>query len=248
MAGHQNEDEQLQIWLLVVLGKWVEGLIMILLMITEEITIGRNVISLLWKVQEAIPQHKEHHMMFKTFSETITHSQDGMECLKQWTEFVEAWEKCCLMQDESDQDWSLALGMTITASKMIIDDVHTEQLQYDLKQESKVLSPHSMNLQHAKHIYIPEIMGIQDQMDKDAESNCIIAWNIDLLLPSKLLGNKVLTCDNCLYQHKWDVWQAQVAEALAKESYGHGQQQGNKSHIFLEDCCKGKANFMTMYN
>lgn len=32
-------------------------------------------------------------MMFETFSETIRHSQGGEECLKRWTESVEAWEK-----------------------------------------------------------------------------------------------------------------------------------------------------------
>ncbi|KAK0474993.1 hypothetical protein EDD18DRAFT_1367412 [Armillaria luteobubalina] len=264
-------------------------------------------ISLLRNIQEAVPQREEHRVTFETFSETIAHSQGGMECLKQWTESVEAWEKrrfskipvpnpyvptvkpltlasvrLQLARDESDRDWGLPSGMTITASKMIIDGVHTEQLQYDLERESKALGPHSTDLQRAKvlekeanlrrrieawmdvqRVYVPEIMGIRDQMDKDAEGDCVVAWNIDLLLPSKLLGNKVLTCDNRLYRYEWDVRRAQAAEALAgvrhkviletyvmnhKESYGHGQRQGNKSHILLEDCRKGKANFMATYN
>ncbi|KAK0505439.1 hypothetical protein EDD18DRAFT_1344252 [Armillaria luteobubalina] len=244
-------------------------------------------ISLLRNIQEAVPQREEHRVTFETFSETIAHSQGGMECLKQWMESVEAWEKCrfskipipnpyvptvkhefkFVARDESDRDWGLPSGMTITASKMIIDGVHTEQLQYDLEQESKALGPHSTDLQRAKvlekeanlrwwieawmdvqRVYVPEIMGIRDQMDKDAEGDCVVAWNIDLLLPSKLLGNKVLTCDNHLYRYEWDVQRAQAAEALAGESYGHGQRQGNKSHILLEDCRKGKANFMATYN
>lgn len=154
--------------------------------------------------------------------------------------------------------------------------------RYDLEQESKTLGPHSTDLQRTKilekeanlgqrieawmdvqRIYIPEIMGIREQIDKDAEGGCVITWNIDLLLPSKLLRNKTLACDNRLYRYEWEVRRAQAAEALAgvrrkviletyivnhKESYGRGQGQGNRSHTLLEDCRVGKACFLAAYN
>ncbi|KAK0493728.1 hypothetical protein EDD18DRAFT_1107724 [Armillaria luteobubalina] len=102
---------------------------------------------------------------------------------------------------------------------MIVDSMHAEQLQ-----ENQSLGPHSTNLQHAQVlkkeanlcqwinawmdaqcIYIPEIMGIRDQMEKNTERDCIVAWNIPLLLPSKLLALNFLTCDKRLYQYEWEV-------------------------------------------
>ncbi|KAK0215108.1 hypothetical protein IW262DRAFT_1465902 [Armillaria fumosa] len=67
-----------------------------------------------------------------------------------------------------------------------------------------------------QRVYIPEIMGIRDQMDKDVEGDCVVAWNIDLLLPSKLLGKKVLTCDNRLYRYEWEVRARDALFELAK--------------------------------
>ncbi|PBK64390.1 hypothetical protein ARMSODRAFT_842607, partial [Armillaria solidipes] len=262
---------------------------------------------LLRKIQETVPRRKEYVVTLETFSETVGETAAGAECLKKWTEAVEAWERrrssdvvvpnpyvptlvaltlaavrLQLAQDGTDQTWGVSSGIRIAASKMIIDGVHTEQLQLDLERDNKVLGPHSTDLQRAKvleraanlrrrveswmdvqRVYVPEIVGIRDQIDREAGGDCMVAWNMDLLMPSTLLEKKMLTCDSRLLKYEWEVRRAQAAEALAgvqrkiilethvanhREAYGHGQRQGSKSHVLLADCRRDKIWLMATYN
>ncbi len=114
-----------------------------------------------------------------------------------------------------------------------------------------------------QRVYIPEIVGIRDQIDREAGGDCMVAWNMELLMPSTLLQKKLLTCDSQLLKYEWEVHRAQAAEALARvrrkiilethmanhrEAYGHGQRQGSKSHTLLADCRRDKAWLMATYN
>lgn len=98
---------------------------------------------------------------------------------------------------------------------------------------------------------MPEVSGIRDQQDQTEGSDCLMAWNIDLLLPSKLLAEHKVSCDNRLLNYEWELRLAQVSEALAtvhrkilletyvfnhKEVYTQGQKAGTASNALLANC------------
>ncbi len=101
----------------------------------------------------------------------------------------------------------------------------------------------------------PRFSGIRDQQDQTEGSDCLMAWNIDLLLPSKLLAEHKVSCDNRLLNYEWELRLAQVSEALAtvrrkilletyvfnhKEVYTQGQKAGTASNTLLAELSKGE--------
>ncbi len=155
-------------------------------------------------------------------------------------------------------------------------------VRLDLQKDATSLGVHSMDIQWVKVldqmsclqreieswmevqcIYMPEVITIRDARDCLAGRDCIVAWNIDLLLLSRLLADHKIVCDKRLLDYEWELRKAQAAEALAvvrckiiletyivnhKEVYGHGQKTGTASNKLLDACHTEKAWGIVTYN
>ncbi|KAK0476564.1 hypothetical protein EDD18DRAFT_1115246 [Armillaria luteobubalina] len=173
-----------------------------------------------------------------------------------------------LSEEGLDAQWGASTGTLISANKMIADGLLAEQAQLDLQKEMKALGPHSTDIQRVKVldktsrlqqeinswmevqlVYMPEVCSIHGEEDHAAGGECVVAWNIDLLLPSSLLMKHNILCDKQLLHYEWELRCAQAMEALGivrqkviletyivnhKGVYGHGQKIGTASNNLLD--------------
>ncbi|KAK0505584.1 hypothetical protein EDD18DRAFT_1098920 [Armillaria luteobubalina] len=187
-----------------------------------------------------------------------------------------------LSEEGSDAQWGTSTGTLISANKMIADGLLTEQAQLDLQKEMKALGPHSTDIQCVKVldktsrlrreidswmdvqlVYMPEVRSIHGEQDRTAGGECVVAWNIDLLLPSTLLMNHNIMCDQRLLHYEWELRCAQATEALGivrrkvilemyvvnhKGVYGHSQKIGTALNNLLDVCRVEKTWSIAMYN
>ncbi|PBK89379.1 hypothetical protein ARMGADRAFT_935945, partial [Armillaria gallica] len=187
-----------------------------------------------------------------------------------------------LNEEGCDAEWGASSGMLILANKMIADGILAEQAQSDLQKDATSLGVHFTDIQQVKvldqtsclrreieswmevqHVYMLEVVAIRDARDHLAGGDCIVAWNIDLLLLSRLLADHKIVCDKRLLNYEWELHKAQAAEALAvvrrkiiletyvvnhKEVYGHGQKTETASNKLLDACRTEKAWGIATYN
>ncbi|KAK0500977.1 hypothetical protein EDD18DRAFT_1101946 [Armillaria luteobubalina] len=178
--------------------------------------------------------------------------------------------------------WGASTGTLISVNKMIADGLLAEQAQLDLQKETKALGPHSTDIQHVKVldktsrlrreinswmdvqlVYMLEVHSIRGEQDRTAGGECVVVWNIDLLLPSTLLMNHNIMCDQQLLHYEWELRCAQATEALGivrrkviletyvvnhKGVYGHGQKIRMASNNLLDVCRVEKTWSIAMYN
>ncbi|KAK0494278.1 hypothetical protein EDD18DRAFT_1107307 [Armillaria luteobubalina] len=190
---------------------------------------------------------------------------------------------CLQLSEEGlDAQWGASTGTLISMNKMIADGLLAEQAQLDLQKEMKALGPHSTDIQCVKVldktsrlrweidswmevqlVYMPEVRSICGEEDRAAGGECVVAWNIDLLLPSSLLMKHNILCDKQLLHYEWELHCAQATEALGivrqkviletyvvnhKGVYGHGQKIGTASNNLLDVCHVEKTWSIAMYN
>ncbi|KAK0477519.1 hypothetical protein EDD18DRAFT_1114666 [Armillaria luteobubalina] len=187
-----------------------------------------------------------------------------------------------LSEEGLDAQWGASTGTLISANKMIADGLLAEQAQLDLQKEMKALGPHSTDIQRVKVldktsrlrqkidswmevqlVYMPEVRPIRGEEDRAAGGECVVAWNIDLLLPLSLLMKHNILCDKRLLHYEWELCCAQATEALGivrrkviletyvvnhKGVYGHGQKIGTASNNLLDVCRMEKTWSMATYN
>ncbi|KAK0492877.1 hypothetical protein EDD18DRAFT_1108487 [Armillaria luteobubalina] len=257
--------------------------------------------------QDTLDDHWSDDNWRKNVGLLVSSAEDGKVRLQEWTEWVESWERhrssgekvtnpyiptvkpltmasvrLRLSEEGSDAQWGASTGTLISANKMIADGLLAEQAQLDLQKETKVLGPHSTDIQHVKLldktsrlrweidswmdvqlVYMPEVRSIHGEQDRTAGGECVVAWNIDLLLPLTLLMNHNIMCDQRLLHYKWELRCAQAMEALGivrckvilemyvvnhKGVYGHGQKIGMASNNLLDVCHVEKTWSIAMYN
>ncbi|KAK0453971.1 hypothetical protein EV421DRAFT_1701233, partial [Armillaria borealis] len=114
-----------------------------------------------------------------------------------------------------------------------------------------------------QQVYMPATRSIRDEQDCTVGGECMVAWNIELLLPSALLTDHKIICDKRLLHYEWELQCAQASEALGivrrkiiletyainhKGVYGHGQKIGTASNQLLAHCRVDKAWSMATYN
>ncbi|KAK0484124.1 hypothetical protein EDD18DRAFT_1112176 [Armillaria luteobubalina] len=204
---------------------------------------------------------------------------------------VEKKSKICTFQQSnmtltialgSDAQWGASMGTLISANKMITDGLLAKQAQLDLQNEMKALGPHSTDIQHVKVldktsrlqreinlwmevqlVYMPEVCSIHGEEDRTAGGECVVVWNIDLLLSLSLLMKHNILCNKQLLHYEWELRCAQAMEALGivrckviletyivnhKGVYGHSQKIGTTSNNLLDICCMEKTWSMATYN
>ncbi len=183
---------------------------------------------------------------------------------------------------QNDSRWHTERAEPVSPFLPIFPSPYQSSIRLDLQRDSKALGPHSTDIQRVKildrtsrlrrqidawievqRVYMPEVSGIRDQQDQTEGSDCLMAWNIDLLLPSKLLAEHKVSCDNRLLNYEWELRLAQVSEALAtvrrkilletyvfnhKEVYTQGQKAGTASNALLANCRREKTWSIATYN
>ncbi|KAK0430926.1 hypothetical protein EV421DRAFT_1743608 [Armillaria borealis] len=232
-----------------------------------EILIAPLAKLLLHRIKDTMPHREENRITFELLSEMVVSSGDDALTM------ASVWLR--LNEEGCDAEWGALSGMLISANKMIADGILAKQAQSDLQKDATSLGVHSMDIQRVKvldwtsclqreieswmevqRVYMPEVIAIRDARDHLAGRDCVVAWNIDLLLPSRLLADHKIVCDKRLLDYEWELRKAQATEALAivrhkiiletyimnhKEVYGHGQKTGTASNKLLDACCTEKA-------
>ncbi len=74
---------------------------------------------LLRRIKDAVPHHEENHITFELLSETVVSSgNDGEARLKEWTDKIEAWEKCRVSEEKIPNPYILTVKRKFSAVGM----------------------------------------------------------------------------------------------------------------------------------
>lgn len=187
-----------------------------------------------------------------------------------------------LAQEERDQPSLSADFSTLpSASEMIREGLALERSQHDLLRDHNQLGAHSTDLQRAKiiercnrlrrnienwmdiqRVYIPQVRVIRGEEEQGRNSERVMPWTLQLLLPSALVRDHVIRVDDSLLRHEWDLRVAGAEEALDevrrkiiletyvqdyRKEYGHGQRQGTRTAKLIGDCSAAKNRSIAAY-
>ncbi|KAK0472215.1 hypothetical protein EDD18DRAFT_1370457 [Armillaria luteobubalina] len=197
---------------------------------------------LLWRIKDAIPHCEENRVTFEELYKTVVSSaEDGKVQLQEWTEWVESWEWRHSSGEKVTNPYIPTVkSLTMASVRLRLSEEGSDaqwgtsmQAQLDLQKETKALGPHSTDIQRVKVldktsrlrweidswmdvqlVYMLEVRSIHGEQDHTAGGECVVVWNIDLLLPSTLLMNHNIRCNQRLLHYEWELRCAQAMEAL----------------------------------
>ncbi len=113
-----------------------------------------------------------------------------------------------------------------------------------------------------QRVYIPQVRVIRGEEEQGRNSERVMPWTLQLLLPSALVRDHVIRVDDSLLRHEWDLRVAGAEEALDevrrkiiletyvqdyRKEYGHGQRQGTRTAKLIGDCSAAKNRSIAAY-
>ncbi len=113
-----------------------------------------------------------------------------------------------------------------------------------------------------QRIYIPQVRVIRGEGEQGCNSERVMPWTLQLLLPSALVRDHAIRVDDSLLRHEWDLRVAGAKEALDevrrkiiletyvqdyRKEYGHGQRQGTQTAKLIGDCSAAKNRSIAAY-